>query len=129
MRLRCIDVMVNYIHRFDAIPSHMAMGMAAHILFMKTTPAPGGEYYGEYNGDQYRVEDPNVALYADCWKNYPVEPVVNKIMGNEQLWGINFSSLNGFETQVSYWLQLMIHKGVKRVLEQHDHKNSVPDEK
>ena len=38
MRLRNIDVIVNYIHRLDTIPSHMAMGMAAHILFMKTTP-------------------------------------------------------------------------------------------
>jgi tagaturonate reductase len=120
MRLRNIDVIINYIHRLDKIPSHMAMGMAAHILFMKITPAPDGKFYGEFNRNQYQVEDQNAALYADYWKNCPVKSLVNKILDNEQLWGIDFSTLNGFEAQVSYWLQLMIDKGVTHALQQHD---------
>ena len=122
MRLRNIDTIVNYIDRLDMIPSHMAMGMAAHILFMKAIPATGEKYHGEFNGNKYLVEDQNAALYAEYWNKYPVELLANKILSNEQLWGINLSSLNGFETQVSFWLQLMINKGVTYALQQHDKK-------
>jgi tagaturonate reductase len=127
MRLRNMDVIVNYIHRLDTIPSHMAMGMAAHILFMKTMQAPDGKYYGEFNGSKYLVEDQNAALYAYYWENYPVESLINKILNNKQLWGTVFSVLNGFETQVSYWLQLMIYKGVAYALQQHDNKKYIPE--
>jgi tagaturonate reductase len=118
MRLRNIDTIVNYIHRLETIPSRIAMSMAAHILFMKTTPAPDGKFYGSINEIQYEVEDQNAALYSDYWKNYPVESVVTKILCNEELWGIDLSALNGFEAQVSYWLQLMVDKGVKHALQQ-----------
>ena len=120
MRLRNIDVIVNYIHRFDTIPSHMALGMAAHILFMKTTPAQDGKFYGEFNGKQYLVEDQHAALYADYWKNYAGESLVNKILSNEQLWGNGFAGLDDFIKQVAYWLQLMINKGVTYALQHHD---------
>jgi tagaturonate reductase len=120
MRLRNMDTIVNYIRRLDIIPSCMAMGMAAHILFMRTIPGPDGKFYGSINGIQYQVEDQNAALYSDCWKNFPVELVVNKIMSDEQLWGMDLSALNGFEAQVFYWLQLMADKGVKQALQQHD---------
>jgi tagaturonate reductase len=120
MRLRNIDLIVNYIHRFNRIPSHMAMGMAAHILFMKTTPEPPGKFYGELNGIQYQVEDQNALLYADYWKNYPPELLVDRILNNEELWGVNFTALKGFGTQVSHWLQLMMNKGAAYALQQHD---------
>jgi tagaturonate reductase len=117
MRLRNVDVIVNYIHRFDKNPSLMAMGMAAHILFMKTTKTPDG-YYGESNGIQYRVEDQHTSLYADYWKNYSTELLVNRILNNEQLWGNTFSALPGFGKQVFYWLQLMLDKGAAYALQQ-----------
>jgi tagaturonate reductase len=121
MRLRNIDVIVSYIHRAGTIPSHMAMGMAAHILFMKTTPAQDGKFYGEFNGNPYLVEDQNAALYADYWKNYTAAQLVNKILSNEQLWGIDLSVLNDFAARVSYWLHVMINKGVMYALrQQHD---------
>jgi len=120
MRLRNIDVIVNYIYRFDQAPSLMAMGMAAHILFMKVTPASDGKFYGEFNGNRYQIDDQNAELYADYWKKFPVESLVNKILNNEQLWGTDLSVLNGFETQVSYWLQLMMDKGVLHALQQHN---------
>ena len=120
MRLRNIDVIANYIRRLDTTPSHMAMGMAAHILFMKTTPAPDGKFFGQCNGSKYLVEDQHAALYADYWKNNAVESVVNKILNNEQLWGIDLTGLNGFEAGVYRWLQLMIQKGVVYALQQHD---------
>ena len=120
MRLRNIDVIANYIRRLDTPPSHMAMGMAAHILFMKTTPAPDGKFYGQCNGSKYLVEDQHAALYADYWKNNAVESLVNKILNNEELWGIDLTGLNGFEAGVYRWLQLMVQKGVVYALQQHD---------
>ncbi|MEP6927047.1 MAG: tagaturonate reductase [Ginsengibacter sp.] len=120
MRLRNNDVIINYIHRFNKIPSHMAMGMAAHILFMKTTKGTDEKFYGQYNGNQYLVEDQHAALYADYWKNFPEELLVDEILSNEELWGGSFSALKSFKIKVSYWLQLMIDKGVLFTLQQHD---------
>ncbi|MEO8764262.1 MAG: tagaturonate reductase [Ginsengibacter sp.] len=116
MRLRNMDILVNYSNRFDTIPSHMALGMAAHILFMRVTEQDG-KFYGEANGSQYLVEDQHAALYAAYWKNYPVDLLVDKILNDEQLWGNNFFLATGFKIQVAYWLALMLDNGAKYTLQ------------
>jgi tagaturonate reductase len=118
MRLRNANVIVDFTNRFCKPPVLMSLGMAAHILFMKTVRESDGKYYGDYNGTRYPVEDQHVSTYADYWKNYSAEILVKKILNDEVLWGNTFSVLPGFDKQVFYWLQLMIQKGVMNTLQE-----------
>ena len=118
MRLRNIEVIRKYFQRMNKVPLNMTMGMAAHILFMKTNQASDGKFYGETDGGAYLVEDENAALYSACWKEYPLQLMVHKILSNEQLWGFDLSTLQGFEARVYDWLQMMVDKGVMFTLRQ-----------
>ena len=67
MRMRNIPVIQNYLDRFDAVPSCITLGIAAHLLFMKCEKADDGKFYGELNGNKYLVNDDKAAWYADKW--------------------------------------------------------------
>ncbi len=96
----------------------MALGMAAHILFMRSEMNPDGKYYGSYNGKSYQVNDDNAVYYANAWKETDLAVLVKNILSNRELWEADLSSWNGFKDAVVYWLDLMNGKGISYAIQE-----------
>ncbi len=117
MAMRNIPVIVSYIQRLTKAPLHMALGFAAHILFMQCSEADG-KYYGSRNGETYPVNDDNAAFYAAAWQQQDTNAVVKTILGNTALWKTDLTTLNGFANTVTGFLNRLINDGAMAVIQQ-----------
>jgi tagaturonate reductase len=115
MKTRDLPLLVTYVEKYGGIPSLMSLGWAAHILFMKCTQAADKEYYGEYRGKRYPVNDNQALLYSEAWTN-PAK-VITKILGDTRLWGRDLNDLPGFSDSVSGNLKLLEIHGAKQTIE------------
>jgi tagaturonate reductase len=118
MFMRNVALLQAYVERFGKASPLMSLGMAAHILFMKSGQSEDGKYYGQFNSKSYLITDENAAWYSNAWANDLTALPVEKILGNEQLWQTDLNKLNGFTEQVTYWLQLLMDKGAAAAMRQ-----------
>jgi tagaturonate reductase len=109
MRMRDVPIMLNYFDRFGKTPAYIALGFAAHILFMKSEKNADGNYYGMVNGKNYLIQDSNADYYAEKWKK--PQTIVKTILSNTDLWGNDLSTLPGFMEAVTVKLKLLEEKG------------------
>lgn len=116
MATRNVYVIEQYLTHFKISPIKMALGMAAHILFMKGELGADGEYYGFANQQQYWINDNNASFYSIAWKQENIESVVTTILANENIWQTNLSSITQFKIGVIDWLKILIDKGAKQAL-------------
>ena len=93
MRMRVIPVLLNHYKRYGTVPRRIALGFAAHLLFMKSEQGTDGLYYGEADGKKYLVSDEFAAYYAQEWKRLDSNGLVTEILKNEKLWGANLCTL------------------------------------
>lgn len=114
IRMRDVPILLNYFERFGKTPPLMALGFAAHILFMKSEKDSDGNFYGTINGKKYLVQDSNAEHYAEKWKE--PESVVKSILSGIELWGTDLTALPGFEEAVSENLHLITEKGAAAVV-------------
>ncbi len=116
MATRNVVVIQQFLDIFKVCPIKMALGMAAHILFMKGTQAADGKFYGIANEAQYWINDDNAAFYSTAWKHENIEEVVTIILGNETIWHSNANLLTIFKIEVIHWLKILMEKGAKTAL-------------
>lgn len=114
MKMRNLPVILKHNQRFGSVPPCMALGFAAHLLFMKSVQGQDGIYYGEIGGQKYPVTDDLAAYYSAKW-NRP-DTLVKEVLRDESLWGADLSTLPGFETTVSNNLQLMMERGAAAMI-------------
>ena len=117
MHLRNTAVIKSYYQKFGQAPPLMCLGMAAHILFLRSEKMEDGNYYGNVNDRNYLITDANAAIYADSWKNYRRDFIVVNIFGNKDLWQTDLNELPGFTDEVTAQLNLLKDKGVASALE------------
>lgn len=116
MATRNVFVIQQFLDIFKDCPDKMALGMAAHILYMKGTEGADGKYYGYANDQQYWINDNNAAFYSTAWKQDKLEDVVTTILENENIWSCNVGLLKDFKSRVIDWLNVLINKGAKSAL-------------
>jgi tagaturonate reductase len=118
MNMRNVALISEYAKRFGSPAPLMALGMAAHLLYMKGTKGEDGKYYATADGTRYLVNDENAAFYSDAWKTPGKEELLSIIFGNKDIWQADLAGLNGFTAEVTHWLNELEAKGAKAVLEQ-----------
>jgi len=114
MRMRDLPILLSYYKRFSKVPGYIALGFAAHILFMKSVKNDDGNYYGEINGKKYLIQDNNAGYYAEKWKQ--PQTIVETILSDTDLWGNDLSGLPGFTETVMNKLNLLLEKGAGTVV-------------
>jgi tagaturonate reductase len=57
VRLRCIPLLLNYYKNNETVPQLFALGFAAYLYFMKAVKQNGKDFYGEFNGESFLIED------------------------------------------------------------------------
>ena len=126
MAMRNVPLITSYYHRFNNVPVRMALGFAAHLLFMKCRQEEDGKWHGKVNGQSYIVNDDNAAYYAEVWQQQKrVEAVATTILSNAALWGEDLLSLPGFADKVIYFMNELMHDGVQPALNEMDKQKTV----
>lgn len=124
MMLRCIPLLMNYYKHHDTAPQMFAFGFASYLYFMKAVKQTGKEFFGEFNGEFYLIDDEFAENFYFLWKNKSVEEVVIETLKNISLWGEDISHLPGFQRTVTNNLNSIIEEGMKATLEKvHPKKN------
>ena len=118
MYLRNVPVIENYYKRFGHAPVLMSLGMAAHILFLRSEKAADRKYYGGEGDEQYLITDENAAVYSASWKKYRREFIVKNILGNKDLWQADLNGLPGFAEKITEWLNMLKDNGALHTLQE-----------
>jgi tagaturonate reductase len=92
------------------------LGFAAYILFMKVVKKEGDSYWGACNGSLYPVRDDQAAYFHQVWQEAKMEMVVDTVLQNLALWGMDLSKLDGFATAVKKRLSELQDKGAMQTL-------------
>jgi tagaturonate reductase len=128
IRIRAIPIILQHYERYGYVPRHISMGMAAYILFMRSTrdntsPSPGsppesaGRFTGHHRGRKYTITDDFAADLHDKWQSNPsLAAVVDSILGDQRLWGADLSSLQGFADNVVFYADHLDRGGFFRTL-------------
>lgn len=117
MKLRCIPLLLNYYSKNDSVPELLALGFAAYICFMKAVNKKVSEYFGEFSGEQYLIEDEMAEKFYMIWQSSPAEKVVKEILTDTSLWGEDISILPGFLQSVTDKLNSIVTNGMRFTLE------------
>ncbi len=125
MKMRCIPLLINYSENNESAPSLFALGFAAYLYFMKSEKQIGKEYFGEINGKEYLIEDPDAVTFYQFWNGKSADRVVNEVLKDISIWGQDLSHLNGFGEAVTNNLNHIINNGMKATLEAYHSKKTV----
>lgn len=111
IRMRNVPVLLKYYSDVQEVPSAMALGFAAYILFMRSSKDNDGRFYGSVNGVKYLIQDDKAAYLYQLWETAGESRIVAAVLSDETLWGADLSALPGFELAVTDYLADMIRQG------------------
>ncbi len=113
MRVRAIPSLVSFHSSTGRIPQRIALGFAAHLLFMRGVSQDGDQIYGKLRGVPYPINDTKAEYFMECWAAAPtIRALVERICGDEELWGLNLRDLSRFARTVADFLHTMLHEGM-----------------
>jgi len=116
MRSRNLPILQKYFAANQTPPVYMSLGFAAYILFMKSTKNNEGKYIGNLNGKDYVVTDDYAAVLSDYWKGADAKSVVDLVLKDSYLWGIDLSSFKGFQEEVTKQLEALLINGFEQTV-------------
>lgn len=111
MNARNVRTIARYYEREHIVPSHMALGFAAMLLFLRPAKEENGVYAGLRGTEYYTITDDNAAIFAACWKNKNTAEMVKEICADKRLWEIDLSAIPNFCESVTTHLQNMLQDG------------------
>jgi tagaturonate reductase len=117
MKMRCIPVLLRHYKKNQSAPEFFSLGFAAYLFFMKAVSKKGSQYYGEFNGSEYLIQDDAAEVFYKRWTALSISELVKQTLKDQNLWGTNLASLPGFEEAVFEKLNLIISHGMKEALE------------
>ncbi len=116
IKLRCVPVLLNHYKKRNSVPELFALGFAAYIYFMKAVRQNGNEFFGEYAGQPYLVQDETAEKFYKLWQNSNAADVAKEVLKDASLWGKDLGTLPGFQQAVTDDLNRIIADGMKRTL-------------
>lgn len=122
IKMRCIPVLMKHYEESNAVPNSIALGFAAYIYFMKALSKKGNEYYGEFRGEAYLIQDEQAEIFYKRWTGLSIASLVQVVL-SDAFWGADLLSLPGFKQSVIEKLNLIINNGMKEAIESISSKN------
>lgn len=116
MRMRNIPLLQRYYQKHGEAPACMALGFAAYILFMQCEEKLPGQFVGNRNGLEYVIQDESAPFFARYWQNRDAASVAHNVCSNEAFWGVDLTSLPGWEKLVTRQLELLQQEGAVAIL-------------
>ena len=111
IKSRVVPVLLRHYEQHSTPPTHLTLGFAAYLLFMK--------------GGSHPVNDDKADYYKILWQHNDPAAVVSQSLKDQSLWGADLTRLPGFENAVLENLQDLIDKGPATTLAQLKSKKTV----
>lgn len=116
MRMRNVPALIQHYKRSNIAPEYMALGFAGFLFFMKSAKTPEGRFEGELNNTSYPIIDDHADYFFEKWKKADIEEIVQSVLSDEQMWGINLAALNGFADSVKQNLLWLEQQGILQTI-------------
>ncbi|HZF64887.1 MAG TPA: tagaturonate reductase [Chitinophagaceae bacterium] len=116
LKMRVVPVLLKHYEASDVPPARIVLGFAAYLLFTKPVRKKGSEYFGEYNGDDYLINDDAAPSFFARWNNLAPAELVHDVLSDAGLWGFDLSTLAGFSNAVLHNLNFIMTNGAKEAL-------------
>lgn len=101
MKLRNVPTLLNHYRKFQTVPALIAKGFGAFLRFMKPVEQVDGKFFGERNGKKYPIRCDSSEYFEQKWNEATTtDELVMIVLGDENLWGINLTTLPGFADAV-----------------------------
>lgn len=117
MMMRNVPLIEAYYEKTGNTPLLMSLGMAAHILYMRSELQPNGIFEGFVSGKTYAINDDHAGWYHNAWDQYGEKGIVTAVLSNKTLWNTDLSLLKGFVDSVKNSLQSLMHNNSKEILQ------------
>jgi tagaturonate reductase len=117
MKMRCLPVLLNHYQDNKSVPELFALGFAAYLAFMKPLKQNGKEFFGEFQGQPYLIEDEIADKFYKMWQHFPLNEIAEEALGNTAIWGTDLTTLPGFAQSVTNNLNSIFNNGMKNTLE------------
>jgi tagaturonate reductase len=117
MKLRCLPLLMKHYEKNENPPELFALGFAAYLYFMKAVIKNGEQYYGEFNGQSYLIQDELAEVFYKRWTTLTPAAVVQEVLRDYGFWEEDLHSLPGFRQAVTDKLVLMMNNGMKETIE------------
>ena len=115
--MRCLPLIFKNYEENEEVPQLFALGFAAYLYFMKAVKKKGKDYYGEFDGEDYLIEDDMAAKLYELWQNGESAAIVKNVLKNISFWGKDLTLLPGFQQSVTDKLNSIIKNGMRVTLE------------
>lgn len=116
VKIRILPVLIQYYKLNGKAPQHIAFGFAAFLLFMRTAEKSGNQYYGNYNGVTYPINDDQADYFSEKSK-VDEDKYVYEVLSDVTLWGSDLTSLIGFIEAVNDNFNKILKHGIKQALQ------------
>lgn len=113
MAARCVPLLQKHFEQYGTVPELMTLGFAAYLRFSKPVAKKGNDYYGEWQGEQYLLQDTKAQSFYKRWAGLSTAALVQDVLGDEELWDADLSLLPGFADAVLEKLNLLLEGNVK----------------
>jgi tagaturonate reductase len=117
LKLRVIPVLSRYYEVFGQAPELLALGFAAYLRFMRAEETEGGKYYGLLQGVRYPINDDQAAYFYQLWQQQDPHGLVDAVLQNQELWGLDLTTLPGFAQAVKKKLAAIEQDGVLKAIQ------------
>lgn len=116
MKIRCVPLLINYFEKEKKIPRLITLGFAAYLYYTRPVKQEGKSFYGELNGENYRIDDAAAGWYFEAWKEKSIEAFVKNVLENKTLWDIDLSEISSLENEVVSYLKSIMNNGMEATL-------------
>jgi len=117
MLMRNIPILLKHYAKGNAVPSLMATGFAAYILFMKSEQNEKGEFIGSVNHSTYTISDDQAVTLYQHWQKKALKDIVQSILADESLWSTDLNQLPGFTEAVINNITTINNTGAKKLIQ------------
>ena len=116
MKIRIFPLLQQHYALYEEVPSHLAFGFAAYLVFMRSQEKDG-LYYGNHNGQEYLVQDDQAAHFANVHALHPTPAAYfTEVFDDSKFWGTDLIELPGFKDAVRQHYTTIIEKGMEATL-------------
>lgn len=108
-KTRVLPSVLEFIKRKNELPSNLLFSLASLIAF----------YKGDRDGTAIALKDDQIVLdfFNNVWKNNNFVEVTEQVLSNTSFWGTDLTQFDGFQEEVTTYLEDILNNGMKETLE------------
>lgn len=124
-KTRLLPTLLEWVQVKGTLPNVISFSLAALIAYYEPVRIEGSHLIGSRRGEEYQVRDNAevIQFFYDTWIQYKEDKVtlsniVNKVLGNRSLWGMNLNEVPELQDKVHDYLYVMVNRGMEQAIKQ-----------